>query len=161
MKSIADQSTKLGKELGFVGKISDTKEIRLTAMPVDENNSNASVEMGKQLDKNYSSDQQSGFFLAGHVHHGGLLNGFTVGNGTDMEQHMFLGEPSNPDDYSPMLYRGGTERGQSASLLLTPYGVTVYGTGTSAKPNPYGGTIVENKVEPAQNSYILYKQLKQ
>jgi RHS repeat-associated protein len=159
LKSIASKSDAIGKELGFVGSVGKDREIRLTAMPADENNARASINIGAQLDKNYSSEQQSNFFLVGHVHEGGLMNGFTSGDGSDMAQQKYLGEPSNGGvntDYNPMLYRSGnaSDRGQSPALVATPYGVTVYGTGTNSASG------IGNKVLPTDNSYILYKSLK-
>jgi RHS repeat-associated protein len=162
MKSISDQSTAANKEIAFVGAVGKDREIRLTAMPIDENNFKDQVNIGSQLDKNYSKEQQSDFFLVGHVHQGNLIGPFYAGDRSPMGLHQQLGEPSN-DDYSPMLYRSGsaTERGQSPALITTPYGVTVYGTGTSSVPVPNRASIYPNRAIPTNDSYILYRRLKQ
>jgi len=161
LKSIASKSDAIGKELAYVGTVGKDREIRLTAMPADENNGRDFVNIGPQLDKNYSKDQQAGFFLVGHVHEGALMNGSYAGDGSPMAQQKYLGEPSYPDDYRPMLYRSGnaSERGQSPALVGTPYGVTVYGTGTSASYTTYG-TSVQNAKAATDNSYFLYQSLK-
>jgi hypothetical protein len=163
MRTIVTRSDQYRKEVGFVGSIGKDREIRLTAMPVDENNSFNSVNIGKQLNKNYSPEQQAGFFLAGHTHEGALLNGFSYGS--NMTNQMGLGEPSNhgdKSDYYPMLYQNGniSDRSQTPALIATPYGVTIYRTGTNSTGNAQAGTFIENKLYPSNNSYILYQSLK-
>nr|WP_283093163.1 RHS repeat-associated core domain-containing protein [Chitinophaga hostae] len=163
MQAISNQSDKLNKELGFVGSIGNDKEIRLTAMKVDENNSTASVNLLSQLDKNYSKEQQAGLFLFGHVHYKGLMNGFLYGDGSPMTMQKFLGDPTDPNDYQPGLYRSGnaSEKGRSPALIPTSYGVTIYGTGTSSSRTGYGNVLtIENQVNPSNNSFLLYKSLK-
>jgi RHS repeat-associated protein len=165
MKAISAKADASKQEIGFVGTIGKDKEIRLTAMPADESNGPKSVDMGTQLDKNYSKEQQSNIFLVGHVHYGALLDGVTIGNGTDMEQHQYLGEPTNhgeKSDYYPMLYRSAdaAQRGQSPAVVATPYGMVIYGTGTNTVYSPHTGTFIVNSVYPDNNSYILYQSLK-
>jgi RHS repeat-associated protein len=158
MKSISNQSEALGKEIGFVGKIGSDKEIRLTAMSVDNTNTADGVDLISQVEKNYSKQQQADLFLAGHVHQTGALYGFSYGDGSPMTMQRYLGKPS-PVDYQPVLYRSGdaSARGQSPALVPTKYGVTIYGTATG-KTN--SGLFLENEVRPSTNSYLLYKSFK-
>jgi hypothetical protein len=168
-KSIQGNADKLSQEIAFVGIIGKDREIRLTELPMGENNKKASVDnFDKTLDANYSKKEQSNIFMTGHVHYGKLLGGWTIGDGGAMTTHQYLGQPSNPNsggsgDYGPYLYRdaNATGRGQAAALIVTPYGITVYGSATSSYPNPYGGYITNDPVKPSNNSYILYKSLKQ
>jgi RHS repeat-associated protein len=167
-KAIEKQATREGKEIAFTGKIGSDREIRLTALPMDENNQRAEVSnIDKVLDKNFTKKQQSELFIVGHVHHGKLLGGWTIGDGSARTTHEYLGRPSSPNyngsgDYGPYLYRSAdaTQRGQSVGLIVTPYGVTVYGTATSSSPNPYGGYNTEGAIKPETQSYILYQQIK-
>ncbi|MBX3257339.1 MAG: hypothetical protein KF862_24655 [Chitinophagaceae bacterium] len=162
MKAISDKSTEAGKEIGFVGTVGKDREIRLTAMPIDEHNFFKHINIDRQLDKNYSKEQQSGFFLVGHVHHGKTLGPFYAGGRSPSEIHEFLGEPSN-DDYAPALYRNpsASQRGQSPALVTTPNGVTIYGTATNADRRPNGTYGYPNRAIPTNDSYILYRRLKQ
>ena len=163
MRSIEAASTKAGLEVAFVGQVGSDKEIRLTAMPIDGSNFEDGVNIGDQLDKNYSKEQQAGLFLVGHVHHGKLEPGLTVGKGTPMEQHRGrFGVPTNPDDYAPALYRSATaaQRGQSPALILSRYGTTVYGTGSHVINVSATQNTIADKVYPQNDSYILYKSLK-
>ncbi len=81
---------------------------------------------------------------------------------------MSLGRPSSPQysnngDYGPYLYRNPNDakRGQSAALIVTPYGFTVYGTASSSAMNPNGGLYLsENRVQPSLEAYFRYKQIK-
>lgn len=157
LKSIADKSSAISKEINFVGSVGKDREIRISAMPVDESNERMDADIGGQVDKNYSKEQQAGFFLAGHVHYGH----YTVGDNSDMAQQMYFGQPSQNDDYQPMLYRSAdaSARGQSPALVATQYGVTVYGTGTSASKYDNVLTVQGYTVAPS-NSYMLYKSLK-
>ena len=54
----------------------------------------------------------------------------TVGDGSPMSQHRYFGEPSDPKDYNPNLFRssGASHREPSAALLLSHYGFTIYGS---------------------------------
>jgi RHS repeat-associated protein len=77
-----------------------------------------------------------------------------------MAQQRGLGDPTDPDDYASFLYRdrNATDKGQSPALLVTQYGVTVYGTGTDYT---IGGNIFnKDKIAATNNSYILYKSIK-
>jgi hypothetical protein len=84
--------------------------------------------------------------------------------------HGILGEPSSFNtyasydmDYEPLLYReSGDAKGQSAALIVTPGGFTVYSTGTAGKDNQLtrSGRVVEGVEYPPAESYILYKRLK-
>jgi len=165
MKSIAAKSDAVGKEIAFTATVGKDREIILKDMPVDEHNYHSYVEIGKQLDKNYSEEQQADFFLVGHIHEGALRNGDIHDGGSDMAEHKWLGEPSNngdKSDYFPMLYRRGntSERGQSPAIIGTPYGIVIYGTGTNVTGNAQTGTIIENRVYASDHSYILYQSLK-
>lgn len=155
MKKIEVQSTKNDKEVAFVGQIGPDREIRLKAMPIDENNFRDQVNIGSQLDKNYTKDQHAGFFLVGHVHHGKLSEGITSGSGSPMEQHKYFGDPS-PGDYGPYLYRSAhaSQRGQSAALLLSHFGATVYGTGSHIINTSPTQSTTAGKVYPHTQSYI-------
>lgn len=155
LKAIAKQSAALGKELAFVGAIGPDKEIRLTAMAADENNHENTVNIPAQMDKYYSKEQQAGFFLFGHVHHG---SGISV-NGSEMAQHKEMGNPTFTADYKPALYRGGNvnDKGQSPAIIATPYGLTVYGTGVGAN-STYGEFKGSIKIN-SENSYFLYRNL--
>lgn len=141
-----------------------------------ENNKNASVEnLDQVIDKNYTPEQQANIFLIGHVHHGKLSTSVAVKypefdqwfSGKDA-RFMSLGRPSSPrtndnGDFGPYLYRNPTDaqRGQSAALIATPYGFTVYGTATSSYLNPQTGRFSSNgHIQPGIESYFRYKQIK-
>ncbi|MBX2925917.1 MAG: hypothetical protein KF746_27220 [Chitinophagaceae bacterium] len=158
MKSISDKSTAADKEIAFVGSVGKDREIRLTAMPIDENNFRDQVNVGSQLDKNYPNDQ-GGFFLYGHVHHGGLEHS---SDRSPMGIHRYLADLSN-DDYDPALRSTGegSARRQSPAVLTTPYGFTIYGTGTGkVKVGEGYQNIYPNRVIPTNDSHVLYKSLK-
>lgn len=161
LRSISDQSDKAGKEIAFIGSIGDDREIRMAALPIDENNHRDRVAIKTQVDQNYSKEEQATFFLFGHVHHKSLMNGIIAGDGSPMARQRDLGQPSNSYDYLPALYpsRNASDRRQSPALIATPYGITVYGTGTSGKNTIYG-LQVANSVLPSNNSYFLYRSLK-
>jgi RHS repeat-associated protein len=152
LKSIAAKSVELKKELGFVGSVGKDREIRLTALPVDNTNASHQVDLGGQVNKEYpSAEQQSGLFLVGHVHQYAASEGYTADDGSNMANQKAFGNPSYPEDYGPFLYRnkGATEAGQSPALVVTPWGATIYGAGN-----------VSDRVTPSNNSYILYQSLK-
>lgn len=147
-------------EIAFVGSIGEDKEIILKDMPVDEYNHRETVNIIAQVEKNYSHDKQAGFFLFGHVHGKSLLGPISYGDGSDWTMHKWLGEPTVDYDYQPVLYRNASTKkpGATPALLATPYGVTVYGTGTTSQM--ISGIIVvdDNKIAPL-GSYFLYKRL--
>jgi RHS repeat-associated protein len=163
MKSIASKSASIIKEIAFVGTVGKDREIILKAMPVDKDNFKNAVNIGNQVDKNYpSNEQQSNLFLYGHIHHNIAESGYPSDfSGGAKANQIGYGTPTSPDDYNPLLYRSSnaTSRGQSPALLPTPYGVTVYGSGTAGETTGYG-VLVENKVVPTAASYHTYKSLK-
>jgi RHS repeat-associated protein len=173
MKDLAQKAAEANKEIAFVGTIKETKEIHLEGLPIDENNHYDYVKVHKQINKVYpGKEKQSKIFLAGHVHHKGLLTkyGNTYKGISLASMHGILGEPSSFNtyasydmDYEPLLYReSGDAKGQSAALIVTPGGFTVYSTGTAGKDNQLtrSGRVVEGVEYPPAESYILYKRLK-
>lgn len=156
--------------------IGSDKEIRLSKLPVDGNNTSASVEyIDEAIDRNYTKEQQSNILLIGHAHHRKLSTSDEVNfpefnqwfKGRDA-RFMSLGRPSSPrtndnGDFGPYLYRSPTDanRGQSAALIVTPYGFTIYGTATSSYPNAVSGRFQSNgHIQPGIESYFRYKQIK-
>lgn len=135
MKTIAKQSTGANKEIAFVGSISETREIRLTAMPIDESNGYNFVKIRWQLDDNYSKEEQGKFFLFGHIHHDGFVR--NVPGLTAASKLWNLGKPTDPDDYQPRLRGADGQMRQTPAIIGTTGGFSIYGTGTS---NTYDGT---------------------
>jgi hypothetical protein len=150
MRKIVGQAVGNRKEVGFVGTVGKDKEIRLSALPIDEGNAKNSLPLNSQIDKMYpSAEQQSNLILSGHTHIAAYVDGFTTVDGLPISNLKQYGNPTVPGDYKNNLYRGkdATEKGRTPALVTTPYGVVVYGT----EPNGVYGK---------QNSYILYKSLK-
>jgi RHS repeat-associated protein len=152
MRSIVNKSVAAKVEVGFVGVVGNDKEIRLKALPIDGSNHINSVDVRSQINGNYTSDEQKALFLEGHTHIADYVNKMKVGDGSPMAWQKGTGTPSKPDDYAPTLDRG-TQKGvpgNAPSMVTTPYGVTLYGTGAMT---PYG--------QPSpNNTYLLYKSLK-
>jgi RHS repeat-associated protein len=152
-KAIAAESVALKKEVGFVGSVGKDKEIRLTALPVDDGkgvdkgNLINNTPLERQIDEKYpSASDQSALFLFGHTHVKAFLEGFT----SSSPQSAF-GFPSpndsNGGDYGNFLYRNNdaSQKGPSPGLLATPWGVTIY-----------------SSAQNYQNiSYLLFQSLKQ
>jgi RHS repeat-associated protein len=157
LKNIAGTSTAIGKEIAFVGSIGKDREISFKAMPVDDNNFVKSVNADIQVDKNYTKSEQSNLFIFGHIHHNKdeKGNSTTVGKGTNQEMMMYYGEPSYNADYKPILYRSSdaSSRGQTPALIVSKWGITVYGTGTSSRPLSTGYFLVENPIVPTEVDY--------
>ena len=149
MQSIIKKSLDARKEVSFVGSIGADREIRLKSLPIlstSTMNSNAPI---TAIDGSYSKGQQAGLFLWGHTHIAGYLGGWQAPGGGINNQTQF-GAPTNPEDYLNTLYRSpnATSRGATPALLLTPWGLTAYGSDQLANK----GT---------NNSYILYKSIKE
>jgi len=145
MHKIDAFSEKNNKEVGFVGIVGKDKEIRLNALSTNGNVSNKAPLEQQINDKFPSAGEQSSLFLFGHTH---FSNGFTYGGSNPQND---LGFPSPNDgsggDYGNFLYRNndGSQKGPSPALLVTKYGVTVYGS----------------KQDYSNNAYLLYQSLKQ
>lgn len=144
---ITDQSVALRKEVGFVGTIGKDKEIRLSALPVDEGNKINKVPLEEQINKNYpTAGEQSNLLLFGHTHIRAYIEGYS-----SPDPQSTFGFPSPNDsqggDYGNFLYRNNdaSQKGPSPGLLLTPWGVTLYGS----------------VQDYSNNTYLLYKSLKQ
>jgi RHS repeat-associated protein len=171
--SIEKEATSSSLEIAFVGLIGKDKEIRLTKLPIDNNNKNSEIDNIRDVvDKAYTQEQQFSIFLIGHVHHGKLktADGIQLIGGNRMlrgdEARFYqLGKPTNPvtnsGDYGPYLFRNPSDnaRGQSAALIVSPYGITVYGTATSYT-NSSAGAFSNNRIIPGYESYFKFKQLK-
>ncbi|RTL58231.1 MAG: hypothetical protein EKK37_07790 [Sphingobacteriales bacterium] len=145
MRKINAQSMSLNREVGFVGNVGKDKEIRLTALPADKRNASNNAPLESQIDTKYpTAEQQSNLFLFGHTH---LTHGWTT---PDPNPQSVFGEPSpnsgNRGDFGNFLYRNNNtgEKGPSPALVVTQYGVTVYGS----------------KQDASNISYLLYKSLK-
>jgi RHS repeat-associated protein len=158
MKSIANHSIKERVEIGFVGTIGKDKEIRLKELPIDKGkvvdgindggNQLKQVPLRRQINDNYSATEQQNLFLEGHIHVAAYLDGWSAGDGSSLSFQQTFGRPTSNGnaDYNPSLNRAGGMPGPAPALLLTPHGVSVYGTATPGQP---------------QNvSYITYKSLK-
>lgn len=148
MKRIINKSIKSKVEIGFVGKIGDNKEIRLFELPIDKGNTKRSVDLKRQVNDRYKPDEQINLFLEGHTHIAAFLDNSKFGNGSNFEQHLGMGIPTKPEDYQQFLFRENQGRrniGPTPSLLLTPYGITLYGT---SRETPDGSP-------SPNNSYLL------
>ncbi len=167
MEAISKDADKKGFEAGFVAQISDSKELRLTQLPDKYRSGDKAYDLIQAISDTYTKEQQQKIFAAGHVHnkkHVADVTGYDGYKGI-MAKFLSLNKPSttsdgvrNYPDYQPLLNRGGNAAGQSPALLISGYGVTVYGTGTG-----YGGlnNTPQNIVKPNEyKSYFLYKQLK-
>lgn len=175
-KKIESHATAEGVEIGFVGIVGKDREIRLKELPIESNNKEAQIDkMDELIDKAYpGAEAQSKIFLVGHVHHGKLETPDEIAppefgqwfKGEDA-RFISLGRPSSPrvesnGDFGPYLYRSpsATQRGQSAAMILTPYGFTIYGTAESSQINPYGGTYLSTgEIRPELKSYFRYTQI--
>ncbi|MEI9811044.1 MAG: RHS repeat-associated core domain-containing protein [Bacteroidota bacterium] len=161
MKAISNQAVKEKVEIGFVGVVGKDREIRLKALPIDKGgtyqgetdagNQLKSVPVLRQINEQYSKFEQTKLFLEGHVHVAAYLDGWSAGDGSDRAFQQTFGQPTSAGnaDYNPSLYRGDNKNGvpgPAPALLLTPRGVSVYGTSTPGHPE--------------QVSYIGYKSLK-
>jgi len=152
MKSIVDKSVEAKVEIAFVGVVGKDKEIRLNALPIDAGNQIDQVPSGQQIDANYTSaQQQSNLFLEGHTHIRAYLD--ALKDPTTMKSYLKNGlpnqSPSKPGDYTPVLDRGNG-KGAAPSMVITPFGVTLYGAGHMT---PWG--------QPSpNNTYLNYKSLK-
>jgi RHS repeat-associated protein len=150
-KTIADMhkinalSEKINKEVGFVGVVGKDKEIRLNTLSTSGNILNQSPFEQKINDNFPSAGEQSSLFLFGHTH---IAPGFNYPGSNPQSD---LGFPSPNDrkggDYGNFLYRNndGSQKGPSPALLVTKYGLTVYGS----------------KEDYSNNTYLLYQSLKQ
>jgi len=146
MHKITNQSLALKREVGFVGTVGKDKEIRLSALPVD-NNQARMAPLEKEINDKYpTAGEQSNLFLFGHTHISSYLDGWTS---PDPQKSFGFPSPNSSagGDYGNFLYRNNdaSQKGPSPALLLTPWGVTVYGS-------------VEDY---SNNTYLLYKSLKQ
>jgi RHS repeat-associated protein len=176
-KELEKAATGSNKEIAFVGMIGKDKEIKLIAMNAGGNSTDASVEkMDQVVDNNYTKEQQANIFLIGHVHHGKLetpsaTKPIELGRWFEGKDARFvsLGRPSPPGgaadngDFGPYLYRNSTaaQRGQSAALIVTPYGFTIYGTASSSYLNSVSGKYSSTgHIQPGIESYHRYKQIK-
>lgn len=155
MKSITNHSVKEGVEIAFVGTIGKDKEIRLKELPIDGSNKINMVNSKDQIDNNYSSEQQkSDIFLEGHTHIRAYLD--ALKDPAMMKSFLKNGlpnqSPTKPEDYSAVLDRGNQpgQKGPAPSMVITPFGVTVYGT---LHMTPYGQPSINN-------TYLNYKSLK-
>ncbi|SDH19736.1 RHS repeat-associated core domain-containing protein [Chitinophaga filiformis] len=154
LKRITAEADARKTELAFVGVVDPDKEIRLSALPPDESNKVAKVDLIGQVDKKYpTAEEQSKIFIIGHVHDREAAR--PVLYPTTKENLDFLGEPSK-SDYQPVLYRSptATEKGRSVALIATHYGVTIYGTGASR--SVYGS---EDYVFAQKSHYLLYRNI--
>ena len=172
MEKIAKAADAKGFELGFVAQISESKEIRLTALPDKYHQGDNKYDLIGAIDGTYSKEQQANLFAVGHVHnakHSADVSGYDGYTGI-MAKFLATNQPSTTNngqrtypDFQPFLYRhdpstNSYNKGQTPAFLISAYGVTTYGTGTG-----YGGlnNAVQNPVEPNRyNSYNLYQQLK-
>jgi hypothetical protein len=127
LKRAADAAGKLangeGRELGFVGYISETKEILIDELPTDENTKYSGTNVQAQVDKKYGHEGQTGLFLFGHVHHKGFLR---------ENSNADLGEPTGkygsgyyPDYRQTLRDANGITR-PSPVMIATPTGYTLY-----------------------------------
>ncbi|HEX7904919.1 MAG TPA: DUF6443 domain-containing protein [Chitinophagaceae bacterium] len=172
MEKIAGDADKKGFELGFVANISESKEIRLTALPDKYATGDRTYDLIKAIDDTYTKEQQAGLFAAGHVHnkkHTADVTGYDGYTGI-MAKLLATNRPSTTNgsektypDFQPFLYRynastNSYNKGQTPAFIISAYGACTYGTGTG-----YGGlnNAVQNPVKPNEyNSYNLYQQLK-
>lgn len=91
MQGIVKEANGSKQEIGFVGEISDSREIRLTKLPADGSNSLRGIgDPQAQVDKKYSNAQQSKLFLYDHVHPEGALGG----GYTEAQRAWSLGTPT-------------------------------------------------------------------
>ncbi|RFM33054.1 DUF6443 domain-containing protein [Chitinophaga silvisoli] len=164
LKAIEAFSESKNKEIAFVGKVDANKEIIFTPLPIDESNKMDEVNGEAQIDKKYSKEEQIGLFMFGHVH-GHAAEGSMRKPDPD-EQRMWLGEPSREEgaDFHPALYREGSgdQKGQSPAIIVTPYGVTIYGTGTYSFTETFHRPYFDPRTwnPPPAESYLLFGTMK-
>jgi len=162
MRNIVNKSLKAKVEIAFVGSIGKDKEIRLRDFPIGPGNELGRAPSMEQVDANYSSDEQKNLFLEGHTHIRQYLEGVKSPQAIDIWNRMGLGDQgpskgtSSDDlqDYGPILDRGSAsgQKGAAPSMVITPLGVTIYGTGANHMTPAY---------QPSpNNTYITYKTLK-
>lgn len=160
MRGIVKESNRLGLEIGFVGVISGSREVRLEKLPMDGSNGPMTVgDMQGQIDKKYGSDQ-SKLFLFGHVHHKGLVSS-DVHYPTEADKIRRAGTPSgypnniikNPttftDYYQKLRNSSGTTR-TSPAMIATPYGYSLYPSVAPSGETP-------NWSDLSRESYRFYK----
>jgi RHS repeat-associated protein len=169
MQAIKDAAVKDNKEILFTGTIGEDKEIRLSAVKTDAGKYSEMKDVDKILDNKFSKEQQAKIFMIGHVHQQedkpSSINLYTR---SASESLFYYGRPTSPSsgdagDYGPYLYRSvtATNRGQSAALILSRWGFTVYGTASSSNPGLGSSNYqTTGRVVPLPASYFLYRQLK-
>jgi hypothetical protein len=145
MKKIVNQTESLNPrvEISFVGKVGADKEIRLTALPIDQRNRSNQDAAGAKINEQYPDAQsQSNLVLWGHTH---VVGTWRTSDSNSQATFGFPSPGASHGDYGNVLYRNGkTQTGPSLALVGTKYGITVYGS---------------NEVY-SNNSYLLYKSLK-
>jgi len=119
----------VGREIAFVGLISESGEIRLRYFPPEDkvNLRSNILSPGLQVDEYYPSYDQQAYvlFLYGHVHHiHESVSGLSESKNAER-----LARPSLPDDFVSTLRGEDGARRQHPVLIATPYGFTLYGAG--------------------------------
>jgi RHS repeat-associated protein len=154
MRAIVKHSAELKVEIGFIGTVGKDKEIRLKELPITESNTiDGDMLMGKKINDTYSSVEQNNLLLDGHTHIKAYLQAQPGELRTYMEAGILPNQsPSKPADYDLSLDRGKSAgvKGPHPSLIITHFGVTVYGSGHMTpiyQPSP-------------NNTYLNYKSLK-
>ncbi|PZR28663.1 MAG: hypothetical protein DI535_05870 [Citrobacter freundii] len=160
MEKIASSADSKGFEMAFVAEVSESKELRLTALPDKYRKGDNQYDLIGAIEETYK-DKKGTFFAAGHAHnkkHVADQTGYDGYSG-DMAKFLKLNTPSTRaggektyPDFQPVLGR------QTPAFIVSAYGFTIYGTGTG-----YGGlnNTVQNPVLPNEyKSYMNYKQIK-
>lgn len=173
MIDLANHGTENGHEVGFVVLRNALRELSLVKLSDDYVNDINGYSLREAVNETYSTREQAKLFGAGHVHHGKLWHaGSPTTPGLDRETDGFryLGEPSGvvdenvlsrDSDYQSILHRHPNARqpGQSPAFIVTPFGYTIYGTGTSYFGMGDGSRYIPNKVVPNNyNSFIKYNR---
>lgn len=135
MRQTSDKADRLKQEVGFVLEVSSSRELRLKALP-DSYGKDRTYDLSSAIQDNISKADQVKLFGVGHNHHKGLAYGYIGEKDNAFGRMLFVGKPSDPSDYQPVLYRQfeSFEKGQSPAILTNPFGFTIYGTGSKNAP---------------------------
>ncbi len=170
-------------EIGFVGNISSTREIRLTSMGEKYSMRTATgwiYQMGNAVDDYMTNNPNAKPFLTGHLHP--WSEGSESGVNSDGKKRsgdlykFYDREPtksSNYADYQPLLRspvnilesknNDGTTvytslKGPHPALIVTRYGYITYGTGQNSAVVPWSENFESNSVKTVElNSYYFHK----
>lgn len=166
----ASEDKKRKHELGFIATVGPTKELILTQLPDKYRKDDNQYDLHAALKDLFTEEQQARIFAVGHTHlkkEGDDVTGYAGYTGT-MAKFLTVNTPSVTNqgertypDYQPFLYRYDPttktySKGRSPALLISVYGLTIYGTGTGYNKNL---SVMYPILPDKFDGYILYKKL--